>query len=95
MFAMLLGNINPIVEHDAVFAQGVQSVGVNVTGTLVVLAVMMLFMALVVCGVVCLIVWLCRRGSSDNGLKQTITEQQTQIDDMKRELEEVKRKLGQ
>ena len=86
MFAMLFGNINPMVEMESMGA-------VRSFMVLPIVFVIMLLMALVFAAVVCLIVWLCRRGSSDNGLKQTITEQQTKIDDLKRELEEVKRKL--
>ena len=93
MFAMLFANFDPLVVQEARFAAEAS----EPTMLLSVVFIVMLLMGLAVLGgvvaVVCLIVWLCRRGSSDNGLKQTITEQQTQIDDMKRELEEVKRKL--
>jgi len=95
MFATLVGNIDPVVVQEAFVTPEPVAMGVGILSVIVGLFLMVSFMILVVAAVVWVIMLICRRGSSDNELKQTIATQQTQIDTLTRELEEVKRKLEQ
>jgi len=83
LLAMLIGNINSMVAEPVV-----PEPAVLVAFVLLV----MVFMALCFAVVVWIIVAFLRR-KSGNELKQTITNQQTQIDDLKRKIEEMERKL--
>ncbi|MCL2711105.1 MAG: hypothetical protein FWE95_09520 [Planctomycetaceae bacterium] len=96
MFAALLGNINPIdvpMEMEMSFA----SSGVTAVPAFGLLFVVMLVLGFMVLGIVAVvgILIFCLRGKQGKELKQTIADQQTQIEDLKRELAEIKPKLNQ
>ena len=92
MFAMLLGNVdlNPMVQAEF---QVAPVTGISVLGVLFMAMLVVGVMALGVAAVVGILMFCLRGGKKGNELKEIITNQQTQIDDLKRELEEIKQKL--
>jgi len=90
---MLLGNVdlNPMVVAEI---QAAPVTAVPVFGMLFIVMLVIGLMALGIVAVVGILVF-CLRGKKGNELKEIITRQQTQIDELKRELEEVKQKLNQ
>ena len=91
---MLLGNVdlNPMVAAEI---QVAPVPGVPVFGVLFIVMLVMGLMVLGIAAVVGILVFCLRGGKKGNESKEIITNQQTQIDNLKRELEEIKQKLNQ